>query len=397
MNASRLFAFVATLTLIVACLFTRTAGAGEILDNEKLLEMIKEGVSLKVILAKIQSDPKDCHFVSGFKDTIAIQKACNSASWTPADTDTIQTKVNDLAAQGLKDLKNLVNLFLTSADNDDENQNPQQYVELLHRLVRAGTTVVPFLRDNLSQESERKRVGVLIALASIGDKTADMLKECVMLLDDPSKPVRAQAAKTVAVLKGADTGELLITMLNRRDKKNDGVALALGYMRYEPAIEPLVQVLKTSREADDKVCAAFSLGEMRAKTFGAPDALLLGILDDKDENLREVCARACALIGERRAPLYITKAFDRFRPGRKKIIDVLAYFKSTHGARFLAEQLENDDNEIRKIAMKTLEVLLTGEHYETKEQWLSYIELLSLRPEWQEPKESGKLPDLQEK
>ena len=396
MQTSRFFGFVVTLCLFACGCMSYSAKAGEILDNDKLIEMVKEGVSPKVIMATIQADPKDCRFLSGFKDKILINKACKDAKWEPADTDTLQLKVNELAAQGLKDLKNLVNLFLAAGENSDDEQNPQQYEELMHKLIRAGSSIVPYLRDNLSQESERKRRCVLEALGRIGDKSPDLIKEIVMLLDDPSKPVRAQAAKTVAVLSTPETGRALIIMLNRRDKKNDGVALALGYMRFEPAIEPLVTVLKTSREPDDRVCAAFALGEMRAKTFGAPDALLLGVLDDKDENLRDVSARACALIGERRTPSYIIKSFERFRQGRKRLLETLGSFKSVTAARFLASQLEeNDDNEVRKIASKTLEVM-TSEHYETKEQWISFIDLLTLRPDWQEPKENGALPDVQD-
>ena len=399
MNVSRLFVVVSTLVLAACGSVISTAFAGESIDNEKLLEMIKGGLSPKIIMASIAADVKDCHFSYSVKDKIVLNKACKEVSdpkWEDNDINTLQLKVLELSSQGIKDLKNLVNLFLASVENDDPEANPQQYEELMHKLIRAGPPIVPYLRDNLTQESERKRKGVLEALARIGDKTDDLQKETIMMLDDQSKPVRAQAAKTVAILSTAKTGPDLISMLNRRDKKNDGVALALGYMRYEAAIEALVTILKTSRESDDRVCAAYALGEMRAKTFGAPDALLLGILDDKDETLRDVCARSAALLGDKRTPLYITKAFDRFRVGRKTIIVHLGFFKSIHAVKFLANQLEdNEDNEIRKVAMKTLE-LMTGEKYETKADWLGFIELLALRPEWAEPKETNKLPDAQE-
>ncbi len=395
MNASR---FLSSVSLVA--LFTLgCASAVESLDNEKLLEMVKGGNSPKIVMLTIKASEKECRFTASIKDLTAIVKSCKEVidpKWSAEEIDTLQAKVLELSTNGIKELKNLVNLFLAAVENDDETQNPQQYEELMHKLVRAGSPIVPFLRDNLTQESERKRKGVLDALGRIGDKTDDLLKEIVMLLDDPSKPVRAQAAKTVAILYTPTTGQSLITMLNRRDKKNDAIALALGYMRYEPAIEPLVTVLKTSRETDDRVCAAFALGEMRAKTFGAPDAIMLGILDDKEETLRDVCARGAALLGDKRTPYYITRAFERFRPGRKTIITYLSYFKSIHAARFLANQLEDsEDAEVRKAAKATLE-LMTGEKFGTKEDWTGFIDLLGLRPDWAEPKENSKLPDAQE-
>ncbi len=410
MVSSRFFSGVVILALVAGAAFSRSSAAGELIDNEKLLEMIGGGtnpdgaLSPKVIMATIAASPKDCHFSSTVKDKITIQAACRAAKtdpkWTKEEIDALQVEVGRLATQTTTDFKNLVNLFLTSAENDDKVNNPQLYEELMHKLIRAGSAVVPYLRDNLTQESERKKAAVLEALGRIGDKTPELVKEIEMLLDDPSKPVRAQAAKTVQILSNATTGERLITMLSRRDNKNDGVALALGYMRYEPAIGPLVQVLKSSRESDDRICAAFALGEMRAKTLGAPEQLLFGVLDDRDEKLRAVCANALGLIGDKRTPSYITKAFDRFHTGRLAVIDALRFFRTIYVVKFLAENLDiaeagPDENEIRKLSLKMLETM-TGEKYETKEQWLAFIELLSLRPEWQEPKEAEKLPEPQD-
>jgi len=396
MNASHLFAFVATVSLVSACCLTSSASALEALDNDKLIEMIKGDQTLVVILATIKEDPKACKFLSGTKEKIALSKACKEAGWTKDDTEKLQLKVLELAAQGLKDLKNLVNLFLAAVENEDKTQNPQQYEEMMHKLIRSGSNIVPYLRDNITQESERKRGGILEALARIGDKSPDLVKEIVMMLDDTSKPVRAEAAKTVAALSGAETGPMLLNMLNRRDKSNDAVALALGYMGYAPAVEPLVKVLTLSRESDDRLCAAFALGEIRAKSTTARDALLEGILDSKDEKLREVCAKSCALIGEKRAVSHITRSYDRFSGKPKTILTVLASFKSIPAAKYLVNQLsEAEDGEVRTIAKKALEVM-TGERFESKEEWLSHIDLLSLRPEWQEQKDPTQLPDAQD-
>jgi HEAT repeat protein len=388
----KVFALVAFM-----CAFAGLRCAGnEILDNSKLLEAIKGGLSPKVVMASIE-DAKDCQFTATVKDKIAFQSACKEARWTEPDIDALQLKVNKLAQQTVKDMKQLVGLFLTAAENVGESEEDKQYEELLHRLALAGPSIVPPLIDNLSQESDRKRKGIIEALVRIGEKTPLVIKACRDRLDDTSPPVRAQAAKAVAALSGPETGAELLELFKRRDSKNDAVALALGYMHYEKAIEPLVSLLKNSRDSDERVCAAFALGDLRAKTFGAPDALLEAVLDEKDEKLRYTAAKAAALIGDRRTPLYVMKAFDRFRQGRPEILGVLVYFKSIPAARFVADLLESNDNDqIRKAAAKTLE-LMTNEHYESREQWIGFIDLLQVRPEWQEPKDTTKLPEPLEK
>ncbi|HLX59871.1 MAG TPA: HEAT repeat domain-containing protein [Planctomycetota bacterium] len=384
--------------------FIPRGSGSEILDNPKLIEMISGGLSPKVVMATIKDAGKECHFTASVKDKLAIQKACLEATpkWTDEETNTLQLKILELAQQTVKDLKNQVQLFLTSAENNDDTDNPEQYRELKNRLIRSGKVAVPFLLEHLSEDSPRKRRAILEVLADIGDKSDEIVQACRTKLDDTAPPVRAQAAKAVAALAGPETGEQLITMLNRRDNKNDAVALALGYMRYANAIEPLVTLLKTSRDADEKICAAFALGDMRAKTHGAPEALLEAILDDRDEKLRYTAAKAAALIGDRRTPQHVISAYSRLRgkQGSMELLEILGYFKSLPAANFLLELMDSNVNdlELHKLCKKTLVVMTGDENSDTTEQWRALIDnVLSNIPEWKEPKEPGKLPEPDQK
>ena len=369
---------------------------GEILDNDKLILLIKEDGLLPDILDQITNSK--CEFRHDTKAFIEIQKACKEAKWKPEDVSKLHKKVGELALQSQRDLKQLVFIFMGACENLPtvmDRDSDTQYDQQRKKMIIAGSAIVPYILDNLLiQESDRKRVGLLHALEGIGDKSAPILKQCILLLDDKSKPVRAQAASAVKALAGPETGDELIAQLDRREGVKDGVAMALGFMKYQKAADALVQLLKSSGDSDERVSAAFALGEMRSRTPAAQEALLMGILDDKDERLRSVCATACKRMGLLDTPSFVMKAYNRFRPGRKDLMQALDTIKNIDAARFLAEKLEDDDNEIRRVAMETLE-RLTKEKYEKRDEWNAFIELLALRPGWNGQRETTKkLPDV---
>lgn len=386
------FCFAAALTFSTATAVEDKRG--EHLDNEKLLTLIKNDFILEDIMDKIARSK--CDFRHDIADMVTIQTACKEAKWKPDDISKLHKKVGELALQGQRDMKQLVFIFMGAAENlptvvDREADN--QYEQQRKKLVLAGSGVVPHILDNLLvQDSDRKRVALLHVLEGIGDKSDAVLKQCIMLLDDRSKPVRAQAASAVRALAGPKTGDQLIAQLERREGVKDGVAMALGFMKFTKAIDALVALLKNSGDTDERVSAAFALGEMRASTPAAQEALLLGILDDRDEKLRLICAQACKRMNLADTTNHIMKAYNRYRPGRKDILGTLDLVKDVNAARFLADKLEDDDNEIRRVAMDTLE-RLTKEKYEKREDWVQFIELLAFRPDWNGKEMTKKLPD----
>lgn len=372
---------------------------GEILDNEKLIEMIHEDVQLQDILDQIQNSK--CDFRHDTKALIDIQKACKEAKWKPEEISKLHKKVGEMAIQGQRDLKKLVFLFLGACQNlsaIDERMTDAQYQQQKKALIIVGSAAVPIILENLvaqagSKDGVAKCVGLLDVLDGIGEKSQKTLTAVMLMLDDPNKPVRAQAALTLKSLAVPETAEALLKKLDHNEALKDGVAFALGYLKCQKAIEPLVQMLKMSNDVDERVAAAYALGYMRARTPAAQEALLLGILDEKDEKIRLTCAVACTRIGLTDAPAHIMKSYNRFRQGRRDMIQTLDTIHDVKAADFLADHLEDDDNEIRRYALETLE-RLTHEKYERKEDWKAFIELLPLRPGWSaQTGVTNKLPD----
>jgi len=372
------------------------ASAGEVLDNTKVNNMIKKGVSLDVILKLMEPsvDPSSrvqgttFRFDASSEAIISIQEAANEGKWTKEDAATLQKKITELAKKDEKLLKELVDRALNIFDNAD----PNEYELMMRTISREGKRIIPYLLVKTSEESERKRGGIIDAIGRIGDKSENVVREATNMLFDRSKPVRAQAAKAVVTLIDDTTAKELIGRLNSRTEKLDGVATALGYLGNMAAVEPLTKLLKNSGDSDTRICAAFALGELRAKNKETVEALLSAILDEHDEKLRETAATAVAAkLGDKRAPGHIIQAFHRYRTGRAELIKPLSYIKDLAALDFLVEQVENDDPRVKKAAHETL-VLLTGEDAKDSEEWRGIITVIRGRPDWIQT-HSPRVPD----
>ena len=372
---ARHFLCVATLVLGAA----QVCSAGDVLDNAKLTEMVREGVAFKVVLQLIEAST--CHFDSSSKALIELQKAGNDGKWPPEDIGKLQAKLIEVANQDKKRLKELVDkavgIFENVAVGDEE------YERIMRELTFEGKTTVPYLLKQLQQESERKRVGVVDVLGRLGDKSEEVTKSIVVMLTDRAKPVREMAARTVAGLHTEQTCPALIEQLNNRNPTFlDGVAMALGYLKDARAIEPLTNLLKTSVDDEARVSAAVALGQLRAKTPAALSALLEAVLDEHNPKLRDRAAEALALIGERKAISYINKAYQRFRTGREDLIKHLAFFKDSEAMEFLLELVNNADNPQVKKATKETLMALTGENYDSGEEYRAWWEINKDRLDW---------------
>jgi HEAT repeat protein len=373
--------------VIIAAAFLLSAASGfggEVLDNAKLVKMMKEGVALDVIMKLIETGTTpteknaNCRFDASPESLTEIQKSGKEGAWKPEDIGALQKKVIDVANRDQKYLKELVDRAL----NVFENADPNEYDQMMRTLAREGRRVVPYLLNKLEEESERKRGGVVEALGRIGEKSENVVRAMSLMLTDRSKPVRLQAAKCIVALSSQNTAKELIDRLNNRAESQDGIAMALGYMGDEAAIQPLTKVLKFNGDSDARVCAAFALGELRAKNPNAVEALLEAVLDERDEKLRETASQALAAkLGDKRAPSYIMKAFHRYRAGRDSLVRNLSYIKDIGSLEFLVEQVDNDDPKVKKAVMETL-VILTGEQGSDTEEWRGILEVLRTRPDW---------------
>jgi HEAT repeat protein len=389
---SRIAPRIGFLTVLAALILgiSTSASAVEVYDNAKLLKAVKAGVSLDVILQQIQANGTNCRFDSSNDAIIEIQVAGKEGGMKIEEIKALQKRVIEVAGLDQKRLKELVDKALNVFENADANE----YDLTMRALQREGKPVVPYLLKQFEQESERKRSGLVDALGRIGDKSDEVVKIVNMLLIDRSKPVRLQTAKTVAALATEKTSEDMVARLNQRNASLDGAAMAIGYIgdANPKAIEALAKLLRASGDSDARVCAAWSLGQLRARTPVALDALLEAVLDERDEKLRDSAGLALGVIGDKRAPSYIMRAFQRYRAGREDLVRHLSYFKDAEGIEFLIEQADNDSPPVKKAVNETLKVISNEQHLEGTEEWRGWWEVNKVRPDFR-ASDGPKVPD----
>ena len=378
----------------------RYALAGEPLDNSVLIKALEAGIDPRVLDNKIDSYDKkgsatpsekgvsEIHFDASIDELVKIKAAAEKGGWSKDDIAKLQNRVITIANSDKKRMTELVSRALNVFDNED----PTEYDIIMRELKKEGKAITPFILQQIEQESERKRKGALDALGQIGDKSPAVIDKAIFMLTDHAKPVRLEAARCVARLADAKTCDDLIARLAVRDVMLDGVCMALGYLGDPKAEEALVQTLKYAYDSDTRVCAAFALGKLRAKSEAARSEMLAAVLDDHDPALREAAANALAMVGDKRTPSFIKKAFERFRPGREEIVRHLASFKCVESVEFLLEQLDNDAPKIKRAAQETL-VLLTGENQTSVEEWKSWWETVRTNPNWIQVDTGSKVPE----
>lgn len=364
--------------LVVGCaLYGRSTRAAEILDNAKLKEVLKAGISLSVIEDMIKASTSDFRYDS--KEIVEVSKAAKDGGMPQVDIDKLLKIVIAESNKSQTRLRDLVSRFLNMCVNGNE----QEYGAMMRMLLREGNAVVPYLLEKIEQENEKMRVGLLDALAQIGDKSERVVLSVKLMVNDRDKAVRAQAAKAVAALGGPKTCAELIEDLNPKKHDHlDGYALALGYLGDKNGVVPLVSLLKETTDEDTAVCAAFALGQLRANDERTVGALLDGILSDRWEMLRTTCAKSLAYVGEGRAVSYVIRAFQRYRDGRAPLIATLAKFKYYEAIEFLVNCTNDDNNNVRKVAMETLQVITT-ERYDNYDDWYSWWNINKARPDWE--------------
>lgn len=364
------------------------ARAAEEINNEVLNKAVRAGISLEVIMKQIESSGENCHFDGRMDALTELQKAAKEGGLKAEEVTVLQKKVIDIS---IRDKKLLAALSMTAL-NVFENADKDEYELTMRTLMSKGGQIVPFLLENVHKESARMRSGIVDALGRIGEKSDTVLKEVSLMLIDREKPVRLEAAKAAAALAGPNTCDDLINRLKNPNSKLDGVAMALGYMQDPRAVDPLTRLLRVSVDSDARVCAAFSLGQLRAKSAESSQELLNAILDERDEKLRDSAASAMELIHDSRTPSYIFRAVQRFRVGREDMLRHLKSFKDIAALDFLVEQFASDDPKMKKAAKDTL-VLLTGDEQDDVEGWRGEIDSLRTRPDWMKST-SPAVPDI---
>jgi len=369
------------IAMVLVMLATASVGprvaAAELLDNEDLIQMLKAGISLVVIVKKVEQDSTPI-FISDSNELIKIKKAAEEGAMGKAEVDRLLELVITTANKSKTNLRGMVTRLVNLCENFVE----AEYESLMRELLRQGKTVVPYLLEQIEAESERKRAGVIDALGRVGDKSEPVLLSIELMLYDRNPGVRAKAAEALAKLANEKLSEKLLgDIKTKQGEKVDGIFLFFGHLKDAKALPTITEALKNLTDEDSRVAAAFALGEMRAKDAHAVDALLRGVLDEQSVELRYHCARALGLIGHGAAFTHIKRAFERFPKGKARILTTLSNFKYIEVIEFLVGHTTADDPEVRKAALHVLEIL-TGERYSASEDWETWVFHNKARPDW---------------
>lgn len=360
--------------------------SAEVVDNSALNRALEQGTAPDVIYLKLKMSA--CHFDDSLDALTLIKKSAEKGGWPVDQVTQLQQKIMLVAADDKHRRVELVARAMTTFENDD----PVECEQTLAALRKEGRAIVPEILEQLDQESDRKRAGLLTALTQLGEKNDAVLTQALRLLTDSAPNVREAAACCVATLGGAPIYDVLAARLSEHDKPLDGVCRALGHLGDSRAVAALTHVLRRSDDTDARVSAAAALGQLRAGTRDARSALLEAVLDEHDARMRERAAEALALIGDKQTPEYIIKACERYRTGREQLIKHLSAFKCAASINFLLQQLDNDAPSMRKVANETLRNL-TQENFTTPDEWASWWDLAKVRPSWiQVESDYSKLP-----
>jgi HEAT repeat protein len=374
--AKSLQSFVPVILSFVIC--SALVQSAEVVDNNSLNRALEQGTAPDVIYLKLKMSA--CHFDDSLDALTLVKKAAEKGGWPVEHVTELQQKIMLLAADDKRRRVEAVAKAMTTFENDD----PVECEQTFAALRKEGRAIIPEILDQLDQESERKRAGLLSALTQIGqagEKSDAVLAHALRMLNDSAPQVREEAARCVAALGGTAVYDVLVARLSDRDKPLDGVCRALGHVGDARAVAPLTHVLRRSTDADTRVSAATALGQLRAGTRDARSALLESVLDEHDARLRDCAAAALASIGDKQTPEYIIKACERYRTGREQIIKHLSAFKCAASINFLLQQLDSDTPSIRKAANETLRNL-TQENFSTPDEWASWWDLAKVRPSW---------------
>ncbi|HHN46621.1 MAG TPA: HEAT repeat domain-containing protein [Planctomycetes bacterium] len=357
--------------LIAAVLALTAAGyvsGGEILDNEKLVRLVKAGLEEDTILRKLDRDI--CNFALSTDEIEKLKSAGVSDRLILSMMDKMDKQVNRVRVE----IEMLVQTLRTS--------DPEEYRKTIRKLKAYGADAVPILVRQLTSLDNVIRAGVAEALGEISDVSSR--SSLIDVLNDDHPPVRAKSARAVANMADEETVGRLLRWVSMPGRRRDGAALALGYLREKKAIAPLTTLMNDHLAAeDDRASAAFALGLIG--DVSSLQKLIDVLLATPSDRIRETTADAIGRIGpyygkdEREtAAKALTRAYDRYPQSRAVVARVLGDFRLSPVIETLIEGLQDANPEVADACHKSLRSL-TGETLtRSYEDWRSWWEASKL-------------------
>jgi len=253
---------------------------------------------------------------------------------------------------------------------------PNQSNEVQRRIAIALKQLVGLeqLLTALSHENLQIREGAAILLGQLGDEQA--IKPLLLALQGENAQMRRSVVTALKQLAGMDF--LIMALCHEEAQVRRGVALSLGVLEDEQAVEPLLKALD---DTDTKVRWAamqalgflwkFSLleqlGSERVKLRRKAASLLgqqrdmraveplVATLQDEDFKVRQSAASALGQLGDARA---VTSLLERLQDEssemRRSVVCVLGQLKDVRAVEPLLLTLRDDNAEVRQGAANAL-------------------------------------------
>jgi len=353
---------------------------GEILDNAKVVRLVKTGFSDEIILKKIGIST--CRFDVSVDALEKLQKAGVS--------EKIVGLMIDRARKGHGELGTVVQAMTNFFQQGTE----ASVLRALDLARMHGAKLVPFMLEPLTDKHERVRAGFCVALGEVGGP--EVRDALWAKLRDDAQVVRSSAARAIArISNDARTrAECLRHLRDAAGGLRDGYARALGHMRATEALGDLIRLLDEKRESEElRTACAVALGVLKDKK--GFDVLARTVLETRGSAaVRQAAGDALWALGDPRAISVLLRAWDRWPSDHVALARQLGAFRDPRVVeRLIAALGQGENRELVSVAHESLKKI-TGESFEAEremplhEKWKSWWAIVKGTPDWQ-PKAPG--------
>lgn len=367
----------------------RTTGGGEIMTNDKVISLVKAGVSEDIILRMVQGASR-AQFDLTVKGVLALKSAGVS--------ERIISAMMDIYKKEEQQRDRDVRIYIQMLRSDIS----EEYDRAVRELTRFGAYGVPLLIENLTNDDERIRAGCAEVLGRIADPAS--LEHLFQALLDRNQAVRAKAARAISMFPKEEVGPRLASGMDRKGVPRDGFALALGYIGDMKYLRPLVELASDPGPEVDRAAAAYALGLLGDPKPEVMTALIELVQNETSRDLREAAARALGRLAARMtypareaATRALIKSLQRHAPGRDVLALQLRFFPSRRTVEALLDYVGDRDKNVASSAWEALRVVTGEELPQDAEQWKAWWELAKNQPRWRETAETESPLDTLEK
>ncbi|MDR0363147.1 MAG: HEAT repeat domain-containing protein [Planctomycetota bacterium] len=354
MNAKSMMACLVALLLVVV-LWTAGGTAAdarqEVLSNADVIELVRAGLPADLVMAKIASSLNS--FSTSARSLIHLKEnsvpdAVIQAMLAVSADPSLRSSVGGERAE-----RELANIAFGAEENKE--------VALAWFLANPDASIAP-LRAALGGTNAALRGAAAVALGRIGD--ADSLPTIRALLTDTTSMTRTLAAEAIASLNDRSSIAAAEQAVIRQVEPLDGYVRLVGFAKLTPAAEAVGVILSGNTDVDNRIAAAWALGEIgRAGIAGRP-ALEKALSGDDNPRVRREAAVALAKFRDSRAADSLQNACRIDPEVRKTILVLLADYPEAVG--FLVEVMNVPPDQIAADeagAARTGLVRLTGRDY----------------------------------